>query len=707
METKRQKQNQSLILLIQLFSFFIFLFSVNVTSADEGLWTFDNLPLQTMLQRYHAAPNAEWIRKVQLASLRFNDGGSGSFVSANGLVLTNHHVALGQLQKVSTSTQDYVKNGFYARTRQQELKCPDLEINQLISMENVTKRVKSVIHSNVSEKEQNKARKAEIARIESESTKQTGLRSDVIELYQGGEYWLYRYKKYTDIRLVMAPEAQAAQFGGDPDNFTYPRYALDYAFFRIYEQGKPIHPTYYFKWSKTGLKEGELVFVSGHPGHTYRLDTLAQLEFQRDYPLPVQLAYMKQLHDELMNYSAQSTEKARRAFGLIQRIENRMKAYKGMLAGLQNTSLMVQKESEENELKNKVIQNKNLTKYADAWSHLATAMQEYAKNYKTYVYRNITGTTDPDPVNESRLTFLAGNIVRYVYEIQKPNEKRYEEFRDSALQSTRLQLLSPAPIYPDFEQLRLTNALNTSLKQLGANDIFIKIALNGQTPEVVAEKLVSETKLFDPLVRKQLLDGGIKAVNASKDPLIVWARKLDPIIRKLRSWHEDDIESVETIEGAKIANARFDIYGKSTYPDATFTLRLSYGKVAGYEEYGQHIPYQTEFKGLYERANQFAYKPPYNLAEKVKAKQQAIGLSTPLNFVATNDVIGGNSGSPVLNISAELVGLIFDGNIQSLSWDYVYNDVQARSIAVSSIAILASLRKVYDMNGLADELIHS
>lgn len=683
----------------------LLLFLITSAIADEGMWTFDNLPLQTLKERYQFVPSAKWIEKVRLASLRFNDGGSGSFVSPQGLVLTNHHVALGQLQKVSTPERDYVKKGFYAHSQAEELKCPDLEINQLISMEDVTARVQAAIPANASEKEKNIKRKAEIARIEAESTKQTGLRSDVIELYNGGEYWLYRYKKYTDIRLVMAPELQAAQFGGDPDNFTYPRYALDFAFFRIYENGKPVHPTHYLKWSKKPLKENELVFVSGHPGATQRLDTVAQLAFYRDQALPRSLKYLDHLHQDLVHYAASGKEQARRAVSLIHRIENTIKAFKGMLAGLQDPKIMDQKKAAEKSLRDKVQANNKLNQlYGASWDKIAKAETELAARYKQYAYRRITASQAPASPRESILTSLAGNIVRYVVEVEKPNDTRYEEFRDSALDSMRLQLLSDAPIYADLEEVRLATNLRESLHELGADDPFVKLALDGQSPEKVAKDLISQTKLADPTFRKQLLAGGRQAVEQSDDPLIVWARKLDPSIREMRKWYEDNIQSVETIEGTNIAKARFAIYGKTTYPDATFTLRLAFGKVLSYWENDVHVPYQTIFKGLFDRAAKFNYKPPYDLPVLVNEHKQGIDLNTPVNFVSTNDIIGGNSGSPVINKESELVGLIFDGNIQSLSWDYVFNDDIGRAVSVDTHAIEEVLRKVYGMHQLADEL---
>ncbi len=664
--------------------------------SDEGMWTFDNLPAQQLKERYGFEATPQWLEKVRLGAVRFNDGGSGGFVSANGLVLTNHHVALGQLQKISTEKNDYVKNGFFARSQDQELKCPDLELNVLVSMENVTDRVLGAIKKGASDKEQNEQRKAAMAHIEKESTQKTKLRSDVVELYQGGEYWLYRYKKYTDIRLVMAPEAQAAFYGGDPDNFTYPRFDLDFAFFRVYENGKPVKPMSYFQWSDKGAQNDELVFVVGHPGHTDRLKTVRQLELERDTALPLTLVMLRERRKAFYAYSAEGPEQRRRAKDGIFGIENAIKAISGELEGLQDAKLLAQKKSEEQALREKVAADAKLkADYGDAWDKIAKAQDQLQPRVKQQLFRGFYG---------SKLAGFATTIVHYVAEVKKPNEKRYEEFRDSALESLNFRLFSPAPVYPDMEEAILADILQQAKDELGEGDAHVKAALGGKTPQEKAHELVSGTQLADPKVRKALVDGGEKAVAASKDPMIVWARQLDPSYRELRKWYEDDIQSVEALEGNKIAKARFAIYGKSTYPDATFTLRLSFGRVASYELGTTTVPYKTTFYGLYDRAASFDGKPPFDLPEKVAAAKGKLDLSTPLNFVTTNDIIGGNSGSPVLNAEGQYVGLIFDGNIQSLVWRYAYSDATGRAVAVHSSGIVEAMRKIYGMDALADEL---
>ncbi|MFI5345274.1 MAG: S46 family peptidase [Elusimicrobiota bacterium] len=665
--------------------------------TDEGMWTFDNLPLKLLKDNYGFAPTRDWVEHLQKASVRFNDGGSGAFVSKDGLVLTNHHVALGQLQKMSTAAKDYVKNGFFARARAQEIKCPDLEINVLVSMENVTSRVLKAVDAAAPEKLQNEQRKGEISRIAKESMDKTGLRSDVVTLYQGGEYWLYRYKKYTDTRLVMAPEIQAAFYGGDPDNFTYPRFALDFAFFRVYENGKPVRAERWLRWSKDGAAEGELTFVTGHPGHTDRLMTTAQLESERDGGLPLYLDVARERRRDYQDYAARGVEQMRRSKDRIFGVENAIKAVTGEHEGLLDPALIKAKKAAENALRRSVADSKDPSVRAakSSWDKIAAAQKkENARRLQT-TYRRFEPT---------KIASLAAHIVRYVAEVAKPNDRRWEEFRDSNLESLRFRLFSPAPTYPDMEEFLLARALQDSLEKLGPNDEFVRKALGGLKPAAAAKRLVSGSRLFDPAVRRRLIEGGEKAVSASTDALIVWARGLDPLYRAQRKWREDEIESVLVAEGNRIAKARFAVYGKSTYPDATFTLRLSYGKVAGYEAGTTLVAPFTTYYGLYDRALGHGEKSPYDLAPRVKAARGRLNLAAKVNFVTTNDIIGGNSGSPVVNAKGEYVGLIFDGNIQSLVGRYAYDNARNRAVAVHSAGILEAMRTIYGMNALAGEL---
>ncbi len=665
--------------------------------ADEGMWTFDNLPLKQMQERYGFTPSPEWIAHVQGACVRFNDGGSGSFVSPNGLVLTNHHVAFGQLQKVSSAKKDYVKDGFFARTPAEEMPCPDLELNQLVSMENVTARVLAAIDARAPDKRQNEQRKGAIARIEKESTDKTGLRSDVVELYQGGEYWLYRYQKYTDIRLVMAVEGETAFYGGDPDNFTYPRYDLDIALFRVYDKGQPVRPKEYLRWSAAGAADGELVFVAGHPGDTSRSKTVAQLEYVRDIEQPATLERWRRTLAALRAYAAGGPEQARRAADDIFGYENSIKAEIGGQQALQDPRLLREMADREAELRAFVARDPALAAECGAsWDKIAAVQKEQIPrlNQSSFRGQNLVG----------RLPEIAATIVRYVAEVAKPNDTRFEEYRDSNLESLRFDLFSPAPIYPDFEEAMFLAGLQESFEKLGPDDPWVKAALDGRSPAEVARALVAGTKLADPTVRERLIKGGRSAVAKSTDPLIVWARATDPAYREYRVWYEDNVQSVESLEGNRIAKARFALYGKSLYPDATFTLRLSYGKVAGYELGTTLVPYKTTYYGLFDRAASFDNRWPFNLTPAVERARGTLDLSTPLNFVTTNDIIGGNSGSPVLNRAGEFVGIIFDGNIQGLIEDYAYDDQVARAVAVHSSGILEGLRKIYGMDALADEL---
>lgn len=664
--------------------------------GDEGMWPLNNLPLKDLKDRYSFIPTGQWLKNVQLSAVRFNDGGSGSFASADGLVITNHHVALGQLQKLSTPERNYARDGLFARTPQEELRCPDLELNVLVSMDDVTARVQKAIDPKASPEKQNRQRKAEIARIEKESTETTRLRSDVVELYQGGQYWLYRYKRYTDVRIVMAPEADAANFGGDPDNFGFPRYALDFAFFRVYENDKPARVEHYLKWNPAGAKEGDLVFVAGHPGNTDRLMTVAQLEYERDHSLPKRLRMLESRRAALRQYAARGPEQARQVFAHIEGVENGLKALRGELEGLKDPAIFDRLANAEKSLRAAVRQRPGLRKMADdAWGKIARVMRERAKRSEQAMYY---------PLGASRMVDIARNIVRYVHELQKPNEDRYEEYRDSDRESLDLRLFSPAPLYPELEEAMLAYALAEAQKNLPKDDKFIKAALNGQSPQDLSRDLISRTRLFDPRFRRQLVEGGVPAIEKSDDPLIACARKLDPIWRELRDWQENKIQPVEVIQGGNIAKARFAIYGEDAYPDATFTLRLSFGRVAGYEQLTSLVPYKTTFFGLFARSAAFDNQPPFNLAGKISASRPRIDMASPMDFVSTNDIIGGNSGSPVIDREGRFVGIIFDGNIQSLVWAYAYTDRDARAVSVHVAAILEALRNVYDMEALAKEL---
>jgi hypothetical protein len=664
--------------------------------AEEGMWTFDNPPIKQLGEKYHFTPTREWLDHVRLSSVRLNDGGSGSFVSPHGLLLTNHHVALGQLQKNSTAAHDYVKDGFYAPTPGQEMKSPDLEVNVLMSMEDVTGRVLGALKKSKTAEEEFAARKAVIANIERESQQKTGLRSDIVTLYQGGEYWLYCYKKYTDVRLVFAPEQQIAFFGGDPDNFTYPRYDIDFALFRVYDNGKPIESKDYLRWNAKGAADNELVFISGNPGSTQRLDTMAQLTIERDVAEPSILKILKHRLAVLKRYSAEGPEQARQATDDIFGYENSLKAYEGREQGLLDPHVMGKKQKEEDAFRATVMANPEWkAAYGGAWQAIAEAERKAATRANERFFHGL----------DSELANLAKTIVEYVAEVKKPDGQRLRGYHEAQLDSLRFQLSSPAPIYKAMETARIAGALQQDLDEVGPNDPFVKLVLDGKTPQEVATALVSGTKMEDPAVRKKLMEGGEAAVAASDDSMIVLARRLDPMRREFVKWTEDNVQSVEQKAGEQIGKARFAAYGKTTYPDATFTLRLSYGQVKGYPMNGTKAPYKTTFYGLFDRATSFDFYGPFDLPSRYKEGRAKLDLSTPLNFVTSNDVIGGNSGSPVINRNGEIVGLIFDGNIESLVGDFVYDPEKNRSVAVHTAAMTEVLRKLYGTGKLMDELL--
>jgi hypothetical protein len=667
-----------------------------LSRAGEGMWTFDNPPIKQLEQKYHFIPSQQWLDHVRLSCVRLNDGGSGSFVSGHGLLLTNHHVARGQLQKNSTKERDYIRDGFYAAAPEQEMKSPDLEVNVLVSMENVTNQVIAALKGASTPEKEFAARKAVIASIEKESMDKTGLRSDVVTLYQGGEYWLYRYKKYTDVRLVFAPEQQIAFFGGDPDNFTYPRYDLDMALFRVYENGKPVDSKDYLRWNPKGADADELVFVAGHPGRTQRLDTMAQLENERDYFYPNILKSLKHRIAVVKAYAATGPEPARESGSVIFGLENSLKARENIYKGLLDARIIAIKQKEEAQFRSLVMSNpKWKAEYGDAWDSIADATHKAAPRMKARLFRSL----------DARLPDIALNIVQYVAEVKKPDGERLPGFHDSQLESLRFRLFSPAPVYPGLETARMIGAMEMAQRELGPADPWVKIVVNGQPPKGVATALVTGTKLADPAFRKQLVEGGEAAVAASNDPMIVLARKLDPLVRENRKWFENNVESIEQRAGEQLGKARFAAYGKSTYPDATFTLRLSYGEVKGFPMNGTIVPPKTTLFGLYDRAASFNYDGPFDLPSRYKEGRYKLNLATAYNFATTNDIVGGNSGSPVINRDGEVVGLIFDGNIDSLVGDFVYDIETNRAVAVHTAAMTEALMKLYHAQPLVDELM--
>lgn len=670
--------------------------------ADEGMWTFDNPPLKHWKERYGFEPSQSWMDHVRLSVVRLSEasggGATGSFVSADGLIFTNQHVGAGQVAKLSTAGRNLTKDGFYARTQAEELKCPDFEANVLVSYEDVTSRVQGAVKAGASEKDAATQRKSLMAAIEREESAKTGLKCEVVTLYNGGEYWLYRFKRYTDLRLVFAPEEQIAYFGGDYDNFTYPRHDLDISFFRAYENGQPAKIEHYLKWAEKEVADNEFVIVPGFPGSTARLLTVAQLRYHRDFGNPLQMQVWTSRSAALKEYSRLGEEQRRQAAQSIRSLENSIKRLIGQQAGLENSRIFKKKEDEEAALRKAVAAKPEWQReYGQGWTQIESAYSTLPAMAKRIAFANLTA---------SRLGTLASNFVRYADEVRKPNDQRYEEFRDNRLESLKVNLLSTAPIYPEMESAVLTAWLEQALKVLGKDDPFIRATIGNSTPAEVVKKLIGNSRLKDVAFRKGLLEGGPEAISQSNDPLIELARKIEPIIRELRAWNEEKIQSVEASAGEKIAKARFAVYGKSVYPDANFNLRITYGKVAGYEEDTTLVPFKTTFYGLYDRALGFGEKTPYDLPPRWREAKNKLELSTPLNFVYTADTIGGCSGSPVITRNGEIVGINFDSNLQKLPNRYLYvdEDEGSRAVGVHTSAIIEALRKLYEAEDLVKEI---
>ena len=682
------------------------LFFAQSLCADEGMWLFSNPPTEEIEARYGFRPTSEFLDRLRLGSIRFSNGGSASFVSSRGLVMTNHHIAFSSLGKLSTPEHDYVADGYFAQTLAEELKCPDLELLTLMSYEDVTARVNGAVTDGMTPDEAKTARQKEIAAIESESLKATGLFSEVMSFYQGGRYHLYRYKKFTDVRLVFAPEENVGYFGGEPDNFEYPRYNLDAAFFRIYENDKPYVPEHFFPWSERGASDGELVFVAGHPGRTDRLLTVAHLEFLRDVYYPYYLNRTRRQEVLLQLFSEKGADEARRASSDLFRLRNSRKNRTGVLLGLQTPSMIAEKRAAEEKLQTWAA-DQTLPDGENPWRAIAETLDAERELMIPY------DLLETGSAFNSRVYALAKKMVRLAVESEKPESERLPEYRQTALSSLRGSLLSATPIDADLEMVKLTDSLGMYLEYLGDKEQTNAPPegkdgygfLDGRSPKERAAELLRGTRLFDPEERKKLLDGGLDAVKNSDDPMIRLAWAVDAAARPIRADYERRVAEPRKAAYTQLANLRFAAFGETIYPDATFTLRLSYGKVAGYTDTdGTIVPPWTTIAGAYAHAEEHDRAYPFSLSPKWFERRGAVDESTPMNLITTNDIIGGNSGSPMLNTRGEIVGLIFDGNIDSLPLSFIYSEETARAVAVHSAAIPELLRKIYRADRIADEL---
>lgn len=666
--------------------------------ADEGMWLLDNPPRQILAERHDFRADTAWYQHLQRSAVHW-PGASASIVSPDGLLMTNYHVALRQIAKLSSAERNLTAEGFVARQRSEELPCPDLELLVLWEIEDVTTEVRSVAGPEMSPAKAEEARQARRAEIEEASEKATGLASEVVTLYGGGLDHLYRYKRFTDVRLVMAPELNAAFFGGDVDNFEFPRYNFDVTFLRLYENGEPLKAEHHLRLAPDGPAEGQLVFTVGHPGRTQRAYTVDHLRFLRDVAYPTLLSGLWRREVGLELFSQQHAEHRRLANQTVLGVKNSRKSIAGKLRALQNPRIFTHKIQEETELRQRVGENPEYAaQWGEAWDTVARAQDTYRqihRDYQLFERRAFVG---------SRLFATALAIVRWVVERDKPSGERLAEFRDAAIPTLELNLYSPAPIPPDLERHILEWGLARLAEELGAEDPRVVTALAGLSPSERAHQLVHETTLFDLEARRALVEGGASAIASSKDPLIELAHQLDPPARALRQRYQDEVRSLEQQAYADLATARFAVLGESVYPDATGTLRLSFGKVESYREAGKTLGPSTVLEGLYKRSAEHAGEPFFDLPDRWQQARPRLDLATPFNFTTTLDIAGGSSGSPIVDRDGKVVGLVFDGNRHSLAWDSSWDGQQGRTLGVDIRAILEVLDKVYGAETLLDEL---
>jgi hypothetical protein len=675
---------------------------IRLVMADEGMWTFDNFPKAAVKQKYGVDIDDAWLGRLQRSITRLEGGCTGSFVSPEGLVLTNHHCARECISELSSAGDDFIENGFNSGTRAGERKCPSGIVSVLVEMEDVTAKVNGAT-AGLADAKANEVRKQTLSRLESECTagaskgRAGALACESVTLYQGGQYFLYKYKRYDDVRLVFAPEQTIAAFGGDPDNFNFPRWCLDFSLMRVYENGKPARTPDYLRWRVEGPRAGEPVFLAGHPGSTARLLTAEQLKFQRGITQPAFIARNSELRGRMIQWSKTGEEPKRIVGETLLGLENTIKVYRGLQNALLDDALMQQKATQERDLRAQVAASPQLAQQTgSAWDDIAKAQARYREIYDRYAYvENGAGFN-------SKLFAYARQLVRGAAERGKPNEQRLREYADSNLPKITAGVLATVPIYPAYEQLTLSFSLDKLREALGPDDEVVRRLMSKESPDSLAAKLIGGTQLADPAVRKALWDGGAAAVNASTDPMIALARAIDPDARAVRKIYEDEVQAPVATGQEKIAKARFAVLGTKVYPDATFTLRMSYGDVRGWTEKGQQVEPFTKLSRLYERTTG---EDPFRLPQRWLDARTKLDPNTPFDYATTHDIVGGNSGSPLVDAQGRLVGLAFDGNIHSIAGSYWYDERMNRAVAVHPAIIVAALRDVYGAKSIAAEIV--
>ncbi len=674
----------------------LFLLAQGSSLADEGMWTLDNFPAARIADRYGTQVDEAFLERLQLATTRIEGGCSGSFASPDGLILTNHHCIQSCLTELSSADDDKRANGFLAAGRDDEQRCASEQVSVLVGYSDVTDRVAAAI-AGLDEEEANKVRKSTLTDLENECTATSGddvTACESVTLYHGGQYFLYRYKRYDDIRLVFAPEQSIAAFGGDPDNFNFPRWCLDMALLRAYENGEPARTLNHLDWKRSGAAAGETVFVSGHPGSTQRLDTVAELTMAREIVLPEWVERNAEQRGRIIQYGKSGAEARRVADEVLQIIENGLKVQRNRLRALLNEEMFSLKRAQEAELRDAIAASATLSeRYGGAFDDIDDAMQTYRDLYLRYNYLENSAAFAGVLYNYAR------HLVRAAQERERPESERLRAYTDSALEKLRPRILAPRPVHADLERVRLSFSLDKLREAFGHDDPVVKLVLGRRSPDTMAADLIARTTLADPAVREALWDGGIAAVEASEDPLIRLALAVDPEARRLRKRYDDDVEAPLTRAGEQLAAARFSVYGTSNYPDATFTFRITYGTVAGWEEQGESVEPFTSVASLYPRVTG---EPPFDLPPSWQP--QTLDDSVRFNFVATTDIVGGNSGSPATNAAGQLVGLAFDGNRHSIAGSYFFDETLNRTVLVHPEVMLAALETIYGADALVDEI---
>lgn len=668
-------------------------------TADEGMWTFDNPPRAAIAEKFGVNLDTPWLNHVREGTVRLDGGCTGSFISSKGLILTNHHCAEACIANNSKPGSDLVGNGFLAATREKELRCADASISVLVGSEDVTARVAKAT-AGIAADAVVEARRSELTRLEqaceesSKASKTGPLKCERVSLYQGGQYWLYKYKRYEDVRLVFAPERGIAQFGGDPDNFQFPRWCLDMSILRAYENGKPAKTPNRLRINWDGADPGDPVFVVGHPGNTDRLLTVAQLELQRQTFMPFWLLRFSELRGRMLQYSKTGEEPRRTSEAYLNQVENAIKVRRKQFDALLDPVLLEAAALKEKALADAVAANPELAPSANAWKDIEAAQAIWRDILVPHTF------VEGGAAFNSLLFGHARALVRAGAERAKPNASRLPEYTDARLAAVKQNLEAPNPNYADLEVLRLSFGLERMREWLGPDDALVRQVFGNDSPDAIANRVVRESKLADPAVRMELYGGGQAAIAASQDPMIRLAAAVDPTARELRKRFEEQVEGPVQRGQEAIAKARFAVYGTSIYPDATFTLRLSYGAMMGWNEKGQEVRPWTELSRAFERATG---EPPFRIPDRWLAAKDSL-MTTPANFTTNNDIVGGNSGSPMVNAKGEIVGLAFDGNIHSISGSYWFDERMNRTIGVHPAYMRAALEKVYGAKSLLKEI---